>query len=210
MRWLWCALLAAASAAPALAEQTLVAFAGWRAGSGFEAADGTPLQLRSAGAASLAWEWPFDDARRLQLLVSRQSTRLRVDPAATSAAAPQALPLQLHYLHLGGTNYVDGRRGEGAYVSGGLGLTHLTPRLAGLSARWRWSLSLGAGYEWPLTAARRAAPGQQGLSLRTELRGYATLVNSAGSFFCDGGCTVSIRGDALVQVEAMVALVYSF
>jgi hypothetical protein len=217
MRTLSCGFIAvgsAAWAAPALAEQTLVGFAGWRSGSGFEAADGTPLQLRSAGAGSLAWEWPFDAGRRMQLLASRQSTRLRVVPAATSTAAPQSLPLEVSYLHLGGTNYVEGRRGEGTYVSGGLGFTHLTPRLTGLSARWRWSISLGVGYEWPLTsglgAARGAALRQQGLSLRTELRGYATLVNSSGSFFCDGGCTVSIRGDGLVQLEAMVAVAYSF
>jgi hypothetical protein len=211
-RW-WCALAAAALALPAAAEQTVVAFGGWRSGSGFEAADGTPLELRSAGAASLAWEWPFDAGRRVQAFVSRQSTHLRLGPAAASAQAPQELPLEVSYLHLGGTNYVDGRRGEGAYVSGGLGLTHMSPRLAGLSARWRWSLGLGLGYEWPLATARAAAPGAggtSGLSLRAELRGYATLVRSAGSFFCDGGCTVQIRGDALVQLEAMVGLAYSF
>ena len=48
------------------------------------------------------------------------------------------------------------------------------------------------------------------LALRAELRGYATLINSSGSFFCSGGCVVSLKGDALVQGAALLGLSMRF
>jgi hypothetical protein len=44
------------------------------------------------------------------------------------------------------------------------------------------------------------------LSLRLQLRGYFTLVNSDSRLFCSGGCVVSINGDGLTQAEALVGL----
>ncbi|MEQ1774346.1 MAG: hypothetical protein ABL891_11240 [Burkholderiales bacterium] len=48
------------------------------------------------------------------------------------------------------------------------------------------------------------------MRLRAELRGYATLIRSDGAFFCSGGCTVSIRGDTMTQLEAMVGVSVGF
>ena len=48
------------------------------------------------------------------------------------------------------------------------------------------------------------------VSLRMELRGYGTAINSSGGFFCSGGCVVVLRGDALVQAEAIVGLSMRF
>jgi hypothetical protein len=48
------------------------------------------------------------------------------------------------------------------------------------------------------------------IALRTELRGYLTLINSSGGFFCSGGCVVSIRGDTLTQVEGLLGLSFAF
>ena len=39
-----------------------------------------------------------------------------------------------------------------------------------------------------------------------ELRGFATLINSNGGFFCSGGCVVALQGDALVQGQALLGL----
>jgi hypothetical protein len=104
--------------------------------------------------------------------------------------------VNISYLHLGGRAYFEGdARNGGGYVVGGLGATFLLARAGGLSDEVRASANLGIGWEWPL--ARNVA-------LRTELRGYLTLINSSGQFFCSGGCVVSIRGDTLVQAEGMV------
>ena len=62
-----------------------------------------------------------------------------------------------------------------------------------------WGLALG--YEQPLAPS---------LALRMELRGYVTLINSSGGFFCSGGCVVSLKGDALVQGEALLGLSLRF
>jgi hypothetical protein len=185
----------------ASAQSGITLYGGARAGSGFEQATtpSAPADLRSSGAVSLAIDWPYDASRQLQLLLSHQRTRLALSPTPTSGASE--LPLRVSYLHFGGTNYFEGPLGQGPYVAGGLGITHLSPRLQGTSSRVRASMNVGIGYHWPLAKA---------LSLRTELRGYVTLINSQGSFFCSGGCVVQIKGDTLTQVEGMAGLTLAF
>ena len=62
-------------------------------------------------------------------------------------------------------------------------------------------MNVGLGYQWMLSKQ---------VALRTELRGYLTLVNSSGGFFCSGGCAVSIRGDTMTQVEGLLGLSFGF
>jgi len=197
------------AAGTAHAQTGLVLQAGVRAGSGFKAANGSgnssngeeSLQLRSGAAGSVAYEWSYDDRRLWQVLLSRQHTQLALGPAAAPGSATQ-LPLQLTHLHLGGVNYFDGPVGSGPYVVGGLGFTHLAPNLPGTDSRTRASMNLGIGHEWALAPR---------LAWRVELRAHFVLINSSGAFFCaGGGCTVSIRGDALTQAEAAVALRVGF
>lgn len=192
----------AAITAPAHAQTGLTIYGGYRSGSGFQQVNPpqSPVDLRSSGAVSLALERPYDGSRLWQWFLSHQRTRLELGPASTPGA-PSELPLQLTYLHVGGLNYFDGGVGRGPYVTGGVGLTHMNPSLQGTSSRVRASLSVGIGYQWPLAG---------NIALRTELRGYATLIRSDGSFFCSGGCTVSIKGDTMTQIEAMVGLSAGF
>ena len=112
------------------------------------------------------------------------------------------MPLNLSYLHLGGRVFFDGDAKQGGgYVVGGLGATFFSPGLAGLSDEVRPSANAGIGWQWAV--ARNVA-------LRSELRGYVTLVNSSGGLFCSGGCVVSIRGQSLVQVEALMGVSIGF
>ncbi|NIO42931.1 MAG: porin family protein, partial [Burkholderiales bacterium] len=67
----------------------------------------------------------------------------------------------------------------------------------GFDDELRASLNLGFGYEQPLGNA---------FSLRFEARGYATLVDSSGGFFCSGGCIISISGDVITQGEVMLGV----
>jgi hypothetical protein len=62
-------------------------------------------------------------------------------------------------------------------------------------------MNVGLGYQWMLSRQ---------LALRTEVRGYVTLIHSSGGFFCSGGCVVSIRGDTMLQVEALLGLSFAF
>jgi hypothetical protein len=196
------AAAALALAEPACAQKAITFYGGARAGSGFEQAT-TPsadADLRSSGALSIGIDWPYDASRQLQLLLSHQRTRLELAPTSTPGA-PTELPLRVSYVHLGGLNYFEGQLSQGPYIAGGLGITQLSPRLQGTSSRVRPSMNVGIGYHLPIGPS---------LALRTELRGYVTLINSNGSFFCSGGCVVQIKGDTLTQVEGMVGLTLVF
>jgi hypothetical protein len=191
-----CAVLATL-ALPCAAQNALTLYGGYRGGGSFQ--QGTSpfdsISLQSSATGSISLDFGLDAMRQVQIFASYQSTELE------ATATTPVVPMTVSYLHLGGTNYFEGAVGRGAYVVGGLGVTRLAPGLSGLSAEYRPSMNLGLGYQWPISGA---------LSLRAELRGYFTLVNSSSSLFCSGGCVVSIKGDGLTQAEAMVGLSYGF
>lgn len=193
---------AAACALPAAAQVSGTVFAGARAGGGFteESSSGDrDVDADSGGAASVAIDWVIDPTRQIEVFVSRQSTDLRsVTVGSGTGSTTQTMPLAITYAHLGGTYYYEGGHTRGGpYVLGGFGITHFSPSLSGLASEVRGSINLGVGYRHVISP---------GVSLRMELRGYATLINSSGGFFCSGGCVVQIQGDTFTQGEAMVGL----
>jgi hypothetical protein len=183
--------------APAATPYALTVYGGYRGGGSFEQVQNadSKVDIDSGFAWSLSLDIPLDVSRQVQVFASTQST----DLAATTATP--SVPMTVSCLHLGGTNFFEGGVGSGPYVVGGLGVTRLSPGLAGLSDEYRPSMNVGLGWQLPLAAA---------LSLRLELRGYFTLINSNSALFCSGGCVIAVRGDALVQGEAMVGLSYAF
>lgn len=191
---------------PAAAQTALTVYGGYRGGGAFQqtASPNTAVELKSSGAASLSLDWVIDANRQVQLFASRQASEMPASSSASGSAsgtASPAVPLTMSYLHLGGTNFFEGGVGRGAYVVGGLGMTVMTPGLAGLSTEVRPSMNVGLGYQLPLAAS---------LALRFEVRGYFTLINSNTNLFCSGGCVLSIKGDSLTQGEAMLGLAYTF
>jgi hypothetical protein len=193
----WAALLALATALPAAAQNSITVYGGWRGGGSFQQ-DTSPfesLSLKSSASGSIALDFGLDAMRQVQVFASYQSTELE------ATAGTPMVALTVGYLHLGGTNYFEGAVGRGAYVVGGLGVTRLSPGLSGLSDEYRPSINLGVGYQWPIAGA---------LSLRAELRGYFTLINSSGGLFCSGGCVVAVKGDGLTQVEGLLGLNLAF
>lgn len=191
------ASLLSLAAATAAAQTSIAAYGGFRGGGSFEQDDGSSasLDLKSSASGALAFSFAVDAARQGQVLLSYQSTDIEA-----SATTPK-VPLTVTYLHFGGTNYFEGTIGRGPYVAAGIGATWMSPSLSGLSSEVRPSLNLGLGYEWPISGA---------LSLKAELRGYFTLVNSNSALFCSGGCVVAIKGDGLVQVEGLIGLSVAF
>jgi hypothetical protein len=193
-------LVLVTAAPPARAENGVSFFGGWRGSSSFEdtVADRT-VRLRDGAAASVALDLHYDANRQLQLFASRQSTSLQVTPIGTTAA--MKLPIDVHYLHFGGTNFFDGPAGQGPYVAGGIGATVMSPGLDGFASETRPSLSVALGYMAPIVGA---------LALRVEGRLYYTLINSSSSLFCSGGCTIAVKGDALQQTEVLVGVSLRF
>jgi hypothetical protein len=176
-------------------DYALTMYAGYRGGGSFTDADTERgLELDSSVAVSIALDLPLDASRQIQIFLSHQRTDLDLD--GTSAAGGDKLPMNITYLHIGGTNFFEGGIGKGPYVVGGLGATLFDPG-QGYSSEWYPSINIGIGYQWPVGNT---------LAVRVEARGYATLVNSNGGVFCSGGCVVSIKGDSVSQGELMLGL----
>jgi len=198
----WPALLAALGCAAsltlparALAGTDFTVFGGWRASGTLEdSVAQRSVRLRDSGSISAALDFALDATRQLELFASQQNTSLLVTPIGGAAFR---LPIKVNYVHFGGTNYFDGPAGVGPYVAGGLGFTRLAPGLDGFDSATRASLSLALGYSLPLAHY---------VALRVEGRGYWTLLNSSGTLFCSGGCTITIKGDALQQAEMLIGI----
>ena len=188
------------TASSASAAQVVTLYGGARAGGEFinQSAGETALKLDSGAAGSLSFDWILSDGRQAQAFYSFQRSAL---PGSALGQAGD-VPVNISYLHAGGRVFFEGNHAvDGAYLVGGLGITHLSPGLGGLSSEVRPSMNLGLGYQWML--AKQVA-------LRSELRGYLTLINSSGGFFCSGGCVVSIQGDTMAQVEGLLGLAFGF
>ena len=191
-------LVLASSASAAQGAVTL--YGGARTGGEFtdENAGGSAIKLDSGATASLSFDWLLDDGRQAQLFYSFQRTAL----PGSALKRTGDFAVNISYLHIGGRVFFDGTQAtSGAYLVGGLGITHLSPSADGLSSEVRPSMNLGLGYQWILSKQ---------IGLRTELRGYLTLINSSGGFFCSGGCVASIRGDTMTQVEGLLGLSFGF
>ena len=194
------ALTLAAVASAAAAQTSVTLYGGARGGGEFENANSSSesYSLDSGATLSASVDWLLPDGRQGQVFYSFQRSAL---PGAAFGQAGE-VTVNISYLHLGGRAFFDGSAfAGGAYVVGGIGATLLSPGLSGLSDEIRPSINVGVGYQWPL------APN---ISLRAELRGYATLINSEGGFFCSGGCVVSIRGNSMVQAEGLLGLSIGF
>ena len=190
----------AAAAATAGAQASVTLYGGARGGGEFEDASGSgnTFKLGSGAAVSASVDWELDDGRVGQLFYSFQRTAL----PGRAFGRPAEVAINLHYLHLGGRVFFDGdSRQGGGYVVGGLGATFFVPGDSGFSNEVRPSANVGVGWQWPLA---------RNIALRTELRGYATLINANGGFFCSGGCVVSIRGQTVVQAEGLLGVSIGF
>jgi hypothetical protein len=177
-------------------ENGITLFGGWRASSTLEdSVAQRNVRLRDSAAWSAAFDLALDGSRQLELFASQQSSSLSVTPIGNTTAL--RLPVKVTYLHFGGTNYFEGPVGFGPFAAGGIGFTRLAPGLDGFDSETKPSLSIALGYSVPL--GRYAA-------LRIEARGYWTVINSSGGLFCSGGCTITLKGDSLQQLEMLVGL----
>lgn len=175
---------------------------GFRDGGSFvDTATDRKVRLDGSGMFAASLDLGLDGTRQLQFHVSQQRSDLQLSSATGASGSTSRLPLTVTYLHLGGTNFFDGPIGRGPYVLGGVGATLLRPGTSEYATELRPSINLGLGYQLPL--GKRVA-------LRFEARGYFTLVDSSGGLFCDGGCTLSIRGDGFTQGDVQIGVSIRF
>jgi hypothetical protein len=183
-------------APPAISQVGVTAFGGYAVSEGIENdATGERASVKSGATFGATADYDLDSARQLQLFYGQQGTSLN-----PGGGAPR-FDIDVRYLHVGGTYFFDGPVGRGPYAVGGLGVTHFSPNMSGLSSETKASLNVGFGYLWPIGSA---------VAVRVEGRGFFTLLNSSGGLFCSGGCTVVLSGDSFVQGQAMVGLTARF
>ena len=144
--------------------------------------------------------FPADDSASYELFYSRQQTSL----ASNSPLAP--FDLNVEYLHVGGTLVLDDELPIAPYLAGGLGLTRFSPQTGPGTDDTRFSFSLAAGVKLPVT---------KHFGVRLEARGYLTMVESDGAFFCSSGsqggvCAIRVKSDTFIQYELLAGAVFAF
>ena len=123
-------LLLASAAGTAAAQATnsaVTVYGGYRGGGSFtDAVSNAPLRIEDSAVGAISLDLPLDASRQVQLYLSHQRTEL--DTSNRDAGDTHARsPLNVTYLHLGGSVFFDGPVGRGPYVVGGLGLTVFDP-----------------------------------------------------------------------------------
>jgi opacity protein-like surface antigen len=176
-------------------------FVGYRMGGDFEL-EGTRggADLNDHGSFGIAVGLRIDEISSYELFYSRQESSLE----NTSPLAP--FDLDVEYLHVGGTLIVSEELPLAPYISGGLGLTRLSPQTGPGSDDTRFSMSLGGGVMLPIT---------ERFGVRLEARGYLTFVDSESAFFCASGsfggvCAIRAKSDTFIQYELLAGATYSF
>lgn len=146
--------------------------------------------------------FPYDHDRNWEIYYSHQSSSIRSVSLTQPAPASTAdIPLTIDYLHLGGTAPISESEKLKTFVSGGFGLTYMTPDFSGFDSDLRPSLSVGLGMKYQFSDS---------LALRMESRALGTLFSNSSSLFCDGGCRLSVSGSLFTQAEAFAGLAFSF
>jgi hypothetical protein len=185
----------------AQSESSLTVYGGYRFGGGFtDVNTGKTWELTEGPAYAVAADFGIDRRTQWELFISHRTSALKASGFAPPAPAADNIGLGVTYYHLGGTYFVD-EVGRGVYVVGGLGVTNFSPREADLSSETRFSLNIGVGTMIPLGKS---------VGLKLEARGYATLVDSSGGFFCSGGCVVQVKGNVITQADLLAGIAVRF
>jgi len=139
---------------------------------------------------------PLSANQDLELFYSKQQSELK--EGNITVPPEDLITIDIHYLHLGGTVFLETYQGIQGFLSGGLGMTRFSPSLSGAPAENRPSMSFGVGARWMPV---------KGVGLRLESRFYGTLFNSNTLIFCSGGCQLSVSGDLLTQYAIFAGVV---
>lgn len=174
-------------------------FAGFRYGGGFEDANTlSRFAVGNSAARGLLLDFDSEPDQQIEVLLSRQATQL-------STAGPYTgnplFGLTIDYYHIGGLYMLPDFQRVRPFVSGTFGLTRMAPQRSGLTTENHLSLSLGSGAKFFLT---------KNLGLRFDMRAIYTMVNADTAIFCNGGCTIKVRSNGLVQTEIGAALLVRF
>ncbi len=174
---------------------------GYRFGGDFEAVDETSttskIKLSEEINYGLLFAWDFDHKRQGEFLINHYTSQF--SQIAESIASNNNIGIT--YAHIGGNVPIsDGYLP--LYITGGLGLTHLSPEDSLLDKETRFSMNVGIATKIPVS---------EHLSLRFGGRVYATFFNSDSRIFCnEENCAISISSNLWIQSEVNAGLTFTF
>jgi len=177
---------------------------GYRFGGDFEVTEGdvsinppTKISLSEEINYGLLFAWDYDRKRQGEFLINHYNSQFSqtIDPIATNNN------IAVTYAHIGGNVPIsDGYLP--AYITAGLGLTHLSPEDSLLDDETRFSMNVGIAIKIPVS---------EHLSFRFGGRVYATFFNSDSKIFCnEENCAISISSDLWIQSEVNAGLTFTF
>ncbi|GLP97336.1 outer membrane beta-barrel protein [Paraferrimonas sedimenticola] len=138
------------------------------------------------------------DPGAVYLLLSTQDTEFQ---QSGEQASPAGQKLTLNYYHIGGSLYFSDGPFK-PYVSASAGATQFRPG-GNVSNETRLSFGLAGGAMYQFNHY---------FGLFAEVQGFATVLNSDKSLFCDGenGCIWKVRGSTMLQAQANLGFQFTF
>ena len=174
-------------------------FTGHRYGGSFEDANTlSGFELADATSFGLLLDFDLEPDQQIEVFLSRQDTQLTT--AGTFTGNP-LFDLTIDYYHIGGLYLLPAYGLMHPFASGTVGLTRMAPKRSDLTTENRLSLSLGGGAKFFFS---------KNLGLRFDVRAIYTMLNADTSVFCSGGCTIRVRSNGFVQIEAGAGLLMRF
>jgi hypothetical protein len=155
------------------------------------------IELSEEVSYGLLTAWSVDRARQGEVLISHYNSTFS-ESADFSASNTN---LAITYAHIGG-NVPVAIDLLPLKVTGGLGLTYLSPKVSQLDNETHLSINIGLASAIELS---------EHISFRLDSRLYGTFFNSDSSLFCDvETCAVYISSDIWVQAEVSAGITYRF
>ena len=173
-------------------------FASYRFGGDFEQPNNKQtIDLDEGNGFGVITAWKYDATRQGELLFSQYNTAFNTD--VTNKLYQQGISIR--YLHLGGNIQLN----DGLvplWLSGGAGITHLSPDNGRLDDETNFSANLGLNTKIPITNRSHLYFG---------VRVYGTFLDAESEIFCDNKeCEISVESDIWLQSELMAGMSFAF
>ncbi|SES65425.1 hypothetical protein [Thalassotalea agarivorans] len=173
-------------------------FIGYRFGGSFDdtLAD-TGVDVDEDLSYGLVFAWDYDPKRQGELLLSHfEGATLNGNGTVSSIG-----DIAITYLHIGGNVPLSDGNFKN-YISGGLGLSHFSPKNEIYANETKFSLNVGFNSRYYFT---------DNISWYGGVRAYATFFNSDSALFCNGGnCNIFISSDLWIQSELTTGIGFKF
>ncbi|WP_286263023.1 hypothetical protein [Thalassotalea atypica] len=180
-------------------ELELTPLFGYRFGGEFDdEQSNSTIELEDGNSYGLLTSWAYDQSRQGELLVSHYDSAFSSE-LTNNVFNPSDIGIT--YIHLGGNIQLSDNNLP-FYLSGGIGITHLSPENNGLKSETKFSGSLGLNTRVALTESVRLYIGG---------RVYATLLDADSEIFCDSqNCAIYVESEVWVQSELSAGLTFKF